>query len=149
MKGVNQRALKFSSGLAFIKGTPEMLSDMVSSDPMVSREIRRCTLKSTGLLSPDMNINRPALGAALNASLTTPALSAASVAAAYSCPEPVDFKITEFMNCIKSACMSNVVVNPYMTLGTSGPYPGNPNVGSSYQGGSPPAGAWVMQSTSE
>ncbi|XP_064085276.1 uncharacterized protein LOC135200572 [Macrobrachium nipponense] len=101
-----------SIGLAFAKGNSEMLADQVSTDPSVTMAIRQCTLNATGLLSPDNTIDRFAVATALNASLSTPALSAAAMEAAFSCPEPEDFQPTKYINCITSACISSVTVGP-------------------------------------
>ncbi|KAK7072325.1 hypothetical protein SK128_011575 [Halocaridina rubra] len=128
-------------GLAFMKGTPEKLSDTISPNPKESSAIRMCVLNNTGLLTPNMATDRDAIAAKLNASLKTPAFSEAAMEAVYSCPEPNDFHITDFMNCIKFACMNDDAVNPFMSSGKSGPFTGGAPVGALRGGTSwgPPA----------
>merc|ERR1711915_434484 len=81
-----------------------------------------------------MTLNRAALATALNASLEAPEIAAAAMAAAYTCPEPVDYHVSPLLNCIKSACMSSIDMSSPMTSGSSygGPqsFPYHGSVGS-------------------
>nr|XP_053631067.1 uncharacterized protein LOC128687578 isoform X2 [Cherax quadricarinatus] len=109
-----------SIGLAFLQGNPESLTDQVSPDSATSSGIRRCILNATGLANPDMTLNRTAV--AVNLSMGFPSsstLGAAVAAAAVTCPEPVDYRLTDFISCLKMACMNSVVNNPLMSEETS------------------------------
>lgn len=77
-------------------------------------------------LGNDTALNRTTVAASISTALSTPAVAAAVAAAVVSCPEPVDYKISDFIACLKTACMDNVVVSPFMrTLpftGVPGPW---------------------------
>ncbi|XP_037791392.1 uncharacterized protein LOC119586740 [Penaeus monodon] len=95
-------------GLAFVSGSPESLADKTSADPATVTAIRRCALNATGLLKADMmTLNRTAIAASLSSAFSHPALGAAVASAVASCPEPVDYKITDFITCLRSACMNS------------------------------------------
>ncbi|XP_042860209.1 uncharacterized protein LOC122246027 [Penaeus japonicus] len=107
-------------GLAFVSGNPESLADKTSSDPTTVTAIRRCALNATGLLNPDMmTLNRTAIHAAVASAFSTPGLGAAVASAVASCPEPVDYKITDFITCLRTACMENVSVSPMMKMASA------------------------------
>ncbi|XP_066962384.1 WAG22 antigen-like isoform X2 [Macrobrachium rosenbergii] len=109
-----------SVGLSFLAGAPESLADKASSDPATATAIRRCALNTTGLLNPDLlTLNRTAVSNSLSDAFITPDLGAAVAAAVASCPEPVDYKLTDFLHCLKVACMNNVAVTPFMNEATS------------------------------
>ncbi|XP_068203004.1 uncharacterized PE-PGRS family protein PE_PGRS10-like [Palaemon carinicauda] len=109
-----------SVGLTFLAGAPESLADKASSDPATATAIRRCALNNTGLLNPDLlTLNRTAVSDSLSGAFITSDLGAAVAAAVASCPEPVDYKLTDFIHCLKVACMSNVAVTPFMSEATS------------------------------
>ncbi|XP_042860208.1 uncharacterized protein LOC122246026 [Penaeus japonicus] len=109
-----------SIGLAFVSGNPESLADKTSSDPATATAIRRCALNTTGLLNADMmTLNRTAVTAAVASAFSSPAVGAAVASAVASCPEPVDYKITDFVSCLKTACMENVSVSPFMQMATA------------------------------
>nr|XP_027213901.1 uncharacterized protein LOC113806970 [Penaeus vannamei] len=77
-------------------------------------------------LGNDTALNRTAVAASISTALSTPAVAAAVAAAVVSCPEPVDYKISDFIACLKTACMDNVVVSSFVrTLpftGVPGPW---------------------------
>ncbi|XP_063592466.1 uncharacterized protein LOC134769656 [Penaeus indicus] len=107
-------------GLAFVSGSPESLADKTSSDPNTVIAIRRCALNATGLLNADMmTLNRTAVAASLSSAFRTPALGAAVASAITSCPEPVDYKITDFITCLRSACMDKVSAASLMKMATT------------------------------
>ncbi|XP_064085826.1 uncharacterized PE-PGRS family protein PE_PGRS10-like [Macrobrachium nipponense] len=109
-----------SVGLSLLAGAPESLADKASSDPATATAIRRCALNTTGLLNPDLlTLNRTAVSNSLSDAFITPELGAAVAAAVASCPEPVDYKLTDFIHCLKVACMNNVAVTPFMNEATS------------------------------
>ncbi|XP_047489679.1 uncharacterized protein LOC125039596 [Penaeus chinensis] len=109
-----------SIGLAFVSGSPESLADKTSSDPAAVTAIRRCSLNTTGLLNADMmTLNRTAVAASVASAFSTPAMGAAVASAVASCPEPVDYKITDFVTCLKTACMNSVSVSPFMQMATA------------------------------
>nr|XP_027213893.1 uncharacterized protein LOC113806961 [Penaeus vannamei] len=106
-----------SIGLAFVSGNPESLADKTSSDPAAVTAIRRCALNATGLLNADMmTLNRTAIAASVASAFSTPALGAAVSFAVAACPEPVDYKVTDFVTCLKTACMNSVSVSPFMQM---------------------------------
>ncbi|XP_047489676.1 uncharacterized protein LOC125039592 [Penaeus chinensis] len=106
-------------GLAFVMGSPESLADKTSSDPNTVIAIRRCALNATGLLNADMmTLNRTVIAASMSSAFSTPALGAAVASAVASCPEPVDYKITDFVTCLRTACMVNVSATSLMKMAT-------------------------------
>ncbi|KAK7065150.1 hypothetical protein SK128_014451 [Halocaridina rubra] len=109
-----------SIGLAFLSGSPESLADKASSDPTTATAIRRCALNATGLLNPDMiTLNRTTVANSLSSAFITPDLGDSVAAAVTTCPEPIDYKVTDFINCLKVACMNNVAVSPFMSMATA------------------------------
>ncbi|XP_047489678.1 uncharacterized protein LOC125039594 [Penaeus chinensis] len=139
-----------SIGMAFSSGNPESMADMVSSDPNQVTVMRFCFVNATGLLNSDLvTLNRTAVAASVASAFTTPALAAAVVSAVDTCPEPVNYQLADFISCLKTACMANVVVSPTMggwpgmgpspSMGSSpfpmkSPYMGSPYMGSPYMG---------------
>ncbi|XP_037791112.1 uncharacterized protein LOC119586452 [Penaeus monodon] len=105
-----------SIGLAFVTGKPESLPDMISTDAASQTAIRRCSLNATGLLGNGTTLNRTAVAASISTAFSSPALAAAVASAVASCPEPVDYKISDFITCLKTACMNNVVVSPFVQM---------------------------------
>ncbi|XP_063592596.1 uncharacterized protein LOC134769789 [Penaeus indicus] len=108
-----------SIGLAFVTGKPESLPDMIPADAASLTAIRRCSLNATGLLGNDTALNRTAVAASFSAAFSDPGLAAAVASAVASCPEPVDYKISDFITCLRTACMNNAVVSPFVQTAAS------------------------------
>ncbi|XP_047489677.1 lysine-rich arabinogalactan protein 19-like [Penaeus chinensis] len=129
-----------SIGLAFVTGKPESLPDMISTDAASLKAIRRCSLNATGLLSNDTTLNRTAVAASISTAFSIPAVAAAVASAVASCPEPVDYKISDFITCLRTACMNNVVVSPFVPMAASpvqSSWPAPSVASSPYVGSSP------------
>ncbi|XP_069990487.1 uncharacterized protein [Penaeus vannamei] len=77
--------------------------------PPTITDVRRCALESTGLMQPDMTLNRTAIAASVTNSFKSSPLGAVVAQAATTCPEPVGFMMAEYMNCLKDACLQNAV----------------------------------------
>ncbi|XP_027213897.2 uncharacterized protein [Penaeus vannamei] len=106
-----------SIGLAFVSGNPESLADKTSSNPNTVTAIRRCALNATGLLNADMmTLNRTAIAASVSSAFSTHALGTAVASAVAACPEPVDYNITDFITCLRRACMNSVSASPLMKM---------------------------------
>ncbi|XP_047489593.1 uncharacterized protein LOC125039562 [Penaeus chinensis] len=73
-------------------------------------DVRRCALESTGLLQSDSTINRTAIAASITTAFKASPLGVAIGQAATTCPEPTEFMMADFMNCLKEACLQNVLV---------------------------------------
>ncbi|KAG7164647.1 uncharacterized protein LOC121871424 [Homarus americanus] len=106
-------------GMAFAQGNPETLVDHVTSDPSASIAIRRCVFNATGLANPDLTLNRTAVAARVTSALVTPTMVAAVAAVIPFCPEPVDYRLTDLITCLETACMNSVPVSPFMAMGAS------------------------------
>lgn len=63
-----------------------------------------------------MTLNRTAIAASVASAFSSPALGAAVSFAVAACPEPVDYKVTDFVTCLKTACMNSVSVSPFMQM---------------------------------
>ncbi|XP_068203425.1 uncharacterized protein [Palaemon carinicauda] len=96
-----------SIGIAFAKGTPEILADQISPSPTAAKSIKQCTLNATGLLNPDSTFNKTTLANTLTTGLPEPGMNAAVLQAVYTCPEPKDFQVTDYINCITTACINS------------------------------------------
>ncbi|XP_063610659.1 uncharacterized protein LOC134784499 [Penaeus indicus] len=97
-------------GKAMVTGVSSDLGSKPTSDPVANLAIRQCVLNSTGMLGPDMGLDRMAVGASVSL-LSPPDLgSAVFVAATTTCPVPSTLKITDYIKCIKKACIANAVV---------------------------------------
>ncbi|XP_063592595.1 uncharacterized protein LOC134769788 [Penaeus indicus] len=81
-------------------------------------DVRRCALEATGLLQPDTTINRTAIAASITNSFKGSPLGVAIAQATATCPEPTEFMMADFMNCLKDACLQNVIA-----LATTAPPP--------------------------
>ncbi|XP_042884977.1 uncharacterized protein LOC122261406 isoform X2 [Penaeus japonicus] len=99
-----------SLGKAMVTGVSSGLGNKPTSDPVANLAIRQCVLNSTGMLGPDMGIDRMAVGASVSL-LSPPDLgSAVFVAATSTCPVPSTLKITDYIKCIKKVCLASAVV---------------------------------------
>lgn len=109
-----------SAGLAFITGSPESLPDKTTADTATATAIRRCALNSTGLLNADMvTVNRTVVAALVVNAFSPPALGAAVATAVATCPEPVDLKMSDFITCLRAACMSSVSGSPFIKMASA------------------------------
>lgn len=63
-----------------------------------------------------MTLNRTAIAASVASAFSAPALGAAVSFAVAACPEPVDYNITDFITCLRRACMNSVSASPLMKM---------------------------------
>lgn len=92
-------------------------------------------------------LNRTAVASSISSAFSIPSLAAAVASSVSSCPEPVDYKMSDFITCLKTSCMNSV--SPFMQTPTSpvksmGPSPSlgsSPFVGSSPYMSFPPKAA--------
>lgn len=71
-------------------------------------------------LGPDMSLDRMAVGARVTL-LSPPDLGSAVFVAATTCPVPSTLKITDYIKCIKKACIANAVVPGMASSGMAVP----------------------------
>lgn len=63
-----------------------------------------------------VTVNRTAVAATVATAFSTSALGSVVASAVASCPEPVDCKMSDFITCLKTACMNNVAGTPFIQM---------------------------------
>ncbi|KAK7066929.1 hypothetical protein SK128_012061 [Halocaridina rubra] len=98
-----------SLGQSMVSGNSPGIGDELTSNTVADAAIRQCVLNATGMLAPDMTLDRSAIAEQV-ALLSPPALGASVVGAIETCPEPVNFKIMTFVRCLKKVCIASAVL---------------------------------------
>ncbi|XP_047489690.1 uncharacterized protein LOC125039605 [Penaeus chinensis] len=99
-----------SIGEAFKSGAPETISDLTSPDLNVVIGIRRCAMNATGLVFPDMSLDRMAIANALVVASNGSPLGYAVAAASASCSQPRSYRMADYLSCLKQICVKRVVL---------------------------------------
>ncbi|XP_045605641.1 uncharacterized protein [Procambarus clarkii] len=95
-----------SIGKAVVTGVPSSLGKRPTSDPVANLVIRRCVLNATDMLAADGTLDRSVVVTQV-ALLSPPDLGAAVAVAATTCPEPVSYQTSGFIQCLKKACVAS------------------------------------------
>ncbi|XP_037791110.1 uncharacterized protein LOC119586449 isoform X2 [Penaeus monodon] len=95
---------------AFKSGAPETIVEMTSPDPKVVTGIRRCAMNATGLVFPDMSLDRMAIANILVVTAGGSPLGYAVAAASASCSQPRSYRMADYLSCLKQACIKQLVL---------------------------------------
>lgn len=66
-----------------------------------------------------VTVNRSAVASLVANAFSPTALGAAVASAVATCPEPVDCKMSDFIACLRAACMSSVSGSPFIKMATA------------------------------
>lgn len=110
---------------AFGEGKPETIVDRVMpNNTEASSELRRCVMQASGLLTLNGTLNRAALQFKLTTTMMHPLVKDVVTTALSTCPDPDDYKISDFLTCLRGECIQkmpeSVAAMPDWSLLTAG-----------------------------
>ncbi|KAK3882735.1 hypothetical protein Pcinc_012908 [Petrolisthes cinctipes] len=98
-------------GPAFSEGHPESIVDrVIPNDTVTATQFRKCVLTTSGLITPNGTLARPAMVNKLVSKgvFTHPTIIDIVAAAITNCPEPPNLKMTAFLECVRATCIQSM-----------------------------------------